>query len=177
MFRRGEGDDRHDQHEQRDRHGPIRSSEVQVRDQPPAGSEVTVVGKGARIEGNLISAGSLRIDGQVKGKITAEGDVSLSPQSDVQADIEARNVVVGGAFTGNIVAASRAELAKGGRVDGNVTSKVLVVAEGAVFTGQSIMDGPRPSSPARAADSAASPAASEANGGSEAKPPERAVSR
>ena len=86
MFRRGEGEDRHDQHDRRDHQGPIQPSEVQVRDsQGGAGSEVTVVGKGARIEGNLISAGSLRIDGQVKGKITAEGDVSLSPQSEVQA--------------------------------------------------------------------------------------------
>ena len=33
-----------------------------------------------------------------------------------------------------------AELAKGGRVDGNITSKVLAVSEGAVFSGQSIMD-------------------------------------
>ena len=34
----------------------------------------------------------------------------------------------------------RAEINRGGRVDGNVTSKTLVVEEGAVFQGQSIMD-------------------------------------
>jgi cytoskeletal protein CcmA (bactofilin family) len=34
---------------------------------------------------------------------------------------------------------SKAELARGGRVEGNVTSKSLVVAEGAIFSGQSIM--------------------------------------
>jgi cytoskeletal protein CcmA (bactofilin family) len=154
MFRRGEGEDRHDQqdrHERHDRHdrrdqGAIQPSEVRHGQSGDPGSEVTVVGRGARIEGNLISAGSLRIDGQVKGKITAEGDVSLSPQSEVQADIDARNVVVAGTFKGNIVAANRAELAKGGRVDGNLTSKVLVVAEGATFTGQSVMDGSRSAS-------------------------------
>ena len=115
-----------------------------MREHTGGGPEVTVVGKGARIEGNLISAGSLRIDGQIKGKITAEGDVTLSPQSEVEADIKASNVTVGGAFKGNIVAGNKAELAPGGRVDGNVTSKVLVVAEGAMFTGQSIMDGRQP---------------------------------
>jgi cytoskeletal protein CcmA (bactofilin family) len=118
-----------------------------MREQTTGGPEVTVVGKGARIEGNLISAGSLRIDGQVKGKITAEGDVTLSPQSEVDADIKAANVSVGGAFKGNIVAGNKAELARGGRVEGNVTSKILVVAEGALFTGQSIMDGSQPSPP------------------------------
>ena len=117
-----------------DEHSPIQASEVAMREQGSGGTEVTVVGKGARIEGNLISAGSLRIDGQVKGKITAEGDVTLSPQSEVDADIKASNVTIGGAFKGNVIAANKAELARGGRVEGNVTSKVLVVAEGATFT-------------------------------------------
>jgi cytoskeletal protein CcmA (bactofilin family) len=35
----------------------------------------------------------------------------------------------------------RAHLARGGRIDGNITSKTLVVEEGGVFHGQSIMDG------------------------------------
>ena len=100
---------------------------------------MTVLGQGARLEGTLVSAGSLRIDGQVKGKIKAEGDVTLSGQSKVEADIEAQNVIVAGNFKGNIMAKSKAELSRGGRVDGNVTSKSLVVAEGAIFVGQSIM--------------------------------------
>jgi cytoskeletal protein CcmA (bactofilin family) len=104
------------------------------------GSEVTVIGQGARIEGTLVSAGSLRIDGRVTGKINADGDVVLSSQSHVEADIEAQNATVAGKFRGNIVVKNKAELAKGGRVEGNITSKVLAVSEGAVFSGQSIMD-------------------------------------
>ena len=48
------------------------------------------------LEGNVVSAGSLRIDGQVKGQINADGDVTLSPQSQVEADIRAQNVSVAG---------------------------------------------------------------------------------
>ena len=148
MFRRGD-DERHEE----DR--PIQPAEVSMQQSGGgSGPEVTVVGKGARIEGNLISAGSLRIDGQIKGKITAEGDVTLSPQSEVDADIKASNVTVGGTFKGNIVAGNKAELARGGRVEGNVTSKVLVVAEGASFTGQSIMDGRQPQAATGAATEA-----------------------
>ena len=102
--------------------------------------EVTVVGSGARLEGNVVSAGSLRIDGQVKGQINADGDVVLSPQSQVEADIRSQNVSVAGRFKGNIVVKGKAHLARGGRVDGNITSKTLVVEEGGVFHGQSIMD-------------------------------------
>jgi cytoskeletal protein CcmA (bactofilin family) len=104
-----------------------------------SGSEVTVIGQGARIEGTLVSAGSLRIDGQVKGKVTAEGDVGLSAQSRVEADITAQNVTVGGQLRGNIVAKGKAELVRGGRVEGNITARTLVISEGALFSGQSIM--------------------------------------
>jgi cytoskeletal protein CcmA (bactofilin family) len=60
--------------------------------------DVTIVGAGARLEGNVVSAGNLRIDGQVKGQINAEGDVALSPQSQVEADIRAQNVSIAGRF-------------------------------------------------------------------------------
>jgi cytoskeletal protein CcmA (bactofilin family) len=102
--------------------------------------EVTIVGVGARLEGNVVSAGNLRIDGQVKGQINADGDVTLAPQSQVEADIRAQNVSVAGRFHGNIVVKDRAHLARGGRIAGNITSKTLVVEEGGVFHGQSIMD-------------------------------------
>ena len=119
--------------------------------------EVTIVGTGARLEGNVVSAGSLRIDGQVKGQINAEGDVTLSPQSQVEADIRAQNVSVAGKFKGNVIVKGKAHLARGGRIDGNITSKTLVVEEGGIFHGQSVMDASaasnsstRPSRPRRA---------------------------
>lgn len=106
--------------------------------------EVTIVGKGAKLEGTVVSAGSLRIDGQVKGQINADGDVMLSPQSQVEADIRAQNVAIAGRFKGTIVVKGRAEISRGGRVDGNITSKTLVIEEGAIFQGQSVMEQPQP---------------------------------
>jgi cytoskeletal protein CcmA (bactofilin family) len=126
--------------------------------------EVTIVGAGARLEGNVVSAGNLRIDGQVKGQINADGDVTLSPQSQVEADIRAQNVSIGGRFTGNIVVKDRAHLARGGRIDGNITSKTLVVEEGGVFHGQSIMDAGASSGSSSSSGQAASQGASAAAG-------------
>jgi cytoskeletal protein CcmA (bactofilin family) len=117
-----------------------------ARDEPKGGrrmaegGEVTVIGQAAKLEGTVVSAGSLRIDGQVKGQIQADGDVALAPQSQVEADIRAQNASVAGRFKGSILVKGRAEINRGGRVDGNITSKTLVVEEGAIFQGQSIMD-------------------------------------
>ena len=126
--------------------------------------EVTIVGTGARLEGNVVSAGNLRIDGQVKGQINADGDVTLSPQSQVEADIRAQNVSVAGRFKGNVIVKGKAHLARGGRIDGNVTSKTLVVEEGGIFHGQSIMDagGAAPGAQAATGEKAAQPAGDKA---------------
>lgn len=101
---------------------------------------LTVVGREAQLEGTLVSAESIRIDGQAKGKIAAEGDVILSSHSHVEADIQAQNVVMGGTLKGDVTARTKTELAQGGRVEGKIRSKVLVVNEGAVFSGQANTD-------------------------------------
>ena len=155
-----------DQNEQAER--------AEVRSMAQEG-EVTIVGQGARLEGTIVSAGSLRIDGQVKGQINADGDVMLSPQSQVEADIRADNVIVAGRFKGNVVVKGKAELARGGRIDGNITSKSLVVQEGGIFHGQSNMDqgsgAPQPPTPqaAQARPAAASAQAATGPNGSESK--------
>lgn len=118
--------------------------------------EVTIVGATAKLDGNVVSAGSLRIDGQVKGQINADGDVTLSAQSQVEADIRAQNVSVAGRFKGNIVVKGKAHLARGGRIDGDITSKTLVVEEGGQFHGQSIMDTGTTSAPSSSPQAASS---------------------
>src|SRR5262245_15411453 len=130
MFRRNENDERHD--------GPIQPREV--RGKGGDRGEVTVVGQGANLEGTVVSTGSLQVDGRVTGKISAEGDVMLSERSEVEADIFAANVLVAGSFTGNVTAKGRTELAATARMKGNVTTRSLVIADGAVFSGQSIME-------------------------------------
>jgi cytoskeletal protein CcmA (bactofilin family) len=126
---------------ERGRHEAIQPEEGAVNEGPE--SDVTVVGRGSRVEGTVVSAGSLRVDGQVTGSIAAQGDVILSSHSEVKADIEAQNVVVAGMFKGNITARARAELTEGSRVDGDIRSTALVVGEGAVFSGTSIMEVPQ----------------------------------
>jgi cytoskeletal protein CcmA (bactofilin family) len=101
---------------------------------------MTVVGRGAQLEGTLVSVESIRIDGQAKGKIAARGDVILSSDSHVEADIQAQNVVSGGTLKGSISAQTRTELAQGGRMEGTIRSKVLVLREGALFSGQASID-------------------------------------
>jgi cytoskeletal protein CcmA (bactofilin family) len=100
---------------------------------------MTVVGRGAQLEGTLVSTESIRIDGQAKGRIAARVDVILSSHSHVEADIQAQNVVTAGTLKGSITARTMTEV-EGGRVEGTIRSKALVVREGALFSGQANID-------------------------------------
>ena len=125
----------------RDHHGdryPDHPSEPGFRE--TLGAEMTVLARGARLEGTLVSVESIRIDGEAQGKIAARGDAILSSHSHVEADIRAQNVVSGGTLKGNITARTKTELAEGGRVEGTIRAKVLVVGEGALFSGQANID-------------------------------------
>jgi cytoskeletal protein CcmA (bactofilin family) len=115
----------------------IESSEPGIHE--TLGPGMTVVARGARLEGTLVSAESIRIDGQAKGKIAARGDVFLSSHSHVEADIQAQNVVTAGTLKGSITARTMTEV-EGGRVEGTIRSKALVVREGALFSGKASID-------------------------------------
>jgi cytoskeletal protein CcmA (bactofilin family) len=131
MRRRGSTDD------WRETQTPAR--EVPARDSSRHG-ELTVIGAGARLEGNLVSVASLRIEGNVKGQVTAEGDVIVAPEAEVDSDVRAANVTIAGNYRGNVTANGTVELAPTARVDGNISCSSLIVNQGAMFSGQSIMD-------------------------------------
>jgi cytoskeletal protein CcmA (bactofilin family) len=118
--------------------GPDEPSEAGIKE--TLGPEMTVLGRGAQLEGTLVSTESIRIDGNARGTIAARGDVILSRDSHVEADIQAQNVVTGGTLKGSITARTMTEVTDGGRVEGTIRSKALVVREGALFSGQASID-------------------------------------
>ncbi|HET9724415.1 MAG TPA: polymer-forming cytoskeletal protein [Actinomycetota bacterium] len=91
------------------------------------GSELSVVGPGTRIEGTVTAAGSLRVDGEVKGKITAAKDVTLSPQGRVEANIQATSITLAGRVKGDLVANGDVSLPADSRLDGDIQARNVVV--------------------------------------------------
>lgn len=109
-------------------------------------SEVSVVGPGTRIEGTVVAAGSLRVEGEVKGKITAEREVMLSPQGRVEANIQAASIVLAGQVKGNLAAQGDVSLPADSRLDGNIRAHnvdVGGVVKGNIVGRGRVMLGPR----------------------------------
>jgi len=111
---------------------------VTVDPTPPRDVQASL-GKGSRIEGKLTFEGSVRIDGQIEGDITAQDTVIIGKNAEVTAQIHAATVVVEGRVTGDITARQRVELRAPAKLTGNISTPSLIIHEGAMFEGSCSM--------------------------------------
>ncbi len=101
------------------------------------------IGKSLRIEGKVVSADNLTINGQVEGTIeVGDHTLAIGPGAAVKADLAARSITISGAVTGSVMATEKVDLRATGSVVGDITAPRLVLADGAMITGR-IDAGPR----------------------------------
>jgi cytoskeletal protein CcmA (bactofilin family) len=98
----------------------------------------TVLGPETHFQGTIRSKGYIRVDGHVEGGISAEG-VIVGQAGQVQGDMTAKDIVIDGKVTGNIVASNTLELQAHSQVFGDIRTGQLSIAEGAVFEGNCVM--------------------------------------
>lgn len=97
------------------------------------------VGAGSRFNGLLSFWGAARVEGSLRGEVTAQGRLEVGPEARVVARIEVDALVIEGVVEGEIVARRRIELRRGARVRASIQTPRLAIAEGAVFEGRLAM--------------------------------------
>ncbi len=95
----------------------------------------TVVGNGTEIKGNIVTKGTIRVDGRVEGEIISEEGVVVGETGIVRGDLTGKSVIVGGKVTGDVSSHSTVELLPTAQLVGDVRAVRLVIAEGVVFDG------------------------------------------
>jgi cytoskeletal protein CcmA (bactofilin family) len=95
----------------------------------------TLIGAKTIFEGCIYSERSVCIEGSVRGRIEAKGEVVVGRQGKVEADIQADSVVVGGHIIGNILVHRSLEITATGRVTGDIVAATIAVAEGGTLDG------------------------------------------
>src|SRR5688500_6436896 len=88
------------------------------------------------LKGDVETDGALRVDGRMEGTIHRADLVVVGEGASVVGDITAREVIVGGAVTGNIYAEQRTELLSNGIVAGDIRSAAILIQEGGVVQGR-----------------------------------------
>ncbi len=95
------------------------------------------VGKSILFRGDLIGLEDMSIDGRVEGTIELrDNNLTIGPDAQIHADITAKVVTVHGTVVGTITATEAVHIRETGSVEGNITSRRLAMADGAVVKGQ-----------------------------------------
>ena len=97
----------------------------------------TLIGKGSVLEGKIKIEGVARIDGKIKGEIEVTDSLVIGTTAEIEADITAKSAVIGGKVTGKIFAPEKVELQSKSMIIGEITTKNLIIEDGAVFQGSS----------------------------------------
>ena len=102
----------------------------------------SLIGSGTLIEGDLRFTGGLRVDGEIKGHISAASaepaSLIVSEQAVIEGEIEVAHIVINGTVKGPIHALESLELQPRARITGDVYYKSLEMHLGAVVEGRLI---------------------------------------
>ncbi|HVO46174.1 MAG TPA: polymer-forming cytoskeletal protein [Steroidobacteraceae bacterium] len=100
----------------------------------------TLIGKSARVQGDLEFAGGLHLDGSIAGNVRAEpaagSSLSVSETGSIEGAVEVPSVMLNGSVRGDIIARERVVLGSTARVQGNVYYGVIEMTLGAQIMGK-----------------------------------------
>jgi cytoskeletal protein CcmA (bactofilin family) len=96
---------------------------------------ISIIGPGMKVVGDLVTDGTLRIEGSVEGTIRAGKAVVIGKDGVVEGSIVTQDAVISGRLRGTLTADSRLELQATSRIDGDVTARRMQLEEGAVLNG------------------------------------------
>lgn len=96
---------------------------------------------GTTIEGEIKTDSNIRIDGTVKGTISAKGRLVVGSSGSIEGDVVCENADIEGRITGQIAVNGLLSLKSTARLECDITTKKLAIEPGAVFTGNCTMGG------------------------------------
>jgi len=98
------------------------------------------VGERLTIKGEIAGEGDLDLAGRFEGTINVQGTVVIGDRAEVDADITASTIVVGGKVRGNLNASGRVEILPQGVLTGNLKTGSFTAADGASVKGEILVE-------------------------------------
>jgi cytoskeletal protein CcmA (bactofilin family) len=116
--------------------GMFATSSMMTTAPDEGGEGFSVIDRHSNFDGAFIAKRDLRIEGEVRGTIECSGTLFIAQGATVNAGVEAENITVAGDFTGEVNCRGRLQVMPSGRLRGKVTTKTLVINEGAFYEGE-----------------------------------------
>lgn len=101
---------------------------------------LTLLGRDTVVEGNLTFKETIRVDGQIKGKLeSAEGTVIIGEHAALDADINVGVAIIRGKIKGRVEASQRIEIHAPAQINGDIVAPSVAIDSGVIFNGNCIM--------------------------------------
>lgn len=95
--------------------------------------------EGTTISGDIVSEGSVRIDGKLKGTIATKGKLVIGPKGTVEGEIVCNDADIEGKLIGTIKVNSLLSLKSTSKLEGDIFTGKLAIEPGASFSGSCSM--------------------------------------
>ena len=107
-----------------------------------------LIGAGLVMKGEVSGEGDFQVLGKFEGEITLTGTLHVGEGAEMDANISATAIVIGGIVRGNLSASTRVEILPTGTLTGTLKSGSFTAAEGATVKGEVWVERPpRPAPP------------------------------
>jgi cytoskeletal protein CcmA (bactofilin family) len=96
----------------------------------------SMIAQGVVLEGNLDTAGNLRIEGSVKGNVRCKAKIAIGESSVIEGNLFAQNAEIAGKIIGHLEVSELLTLRATAIVEGDILANKIIMENGAVFNGQ-----------------------------------------
>jgi cytoskeletal protein CcmA (bactofilin family) len=96
----------------------------------------TVIGPNTRVLGEVRGDEDVLVHGRIDGRVQLSESLTIEPGAIVQADVQARAVVIAGVLVGNVTASEAVRLLEKARVVGDLTAPRVIIEAGAAYRGR-----------------------------------------
>lgn len=103
--------------------------------QQPTGTLFNALTAGSKIIGTIVTDTDIRIDGIVEGDLTCQGKVVIGEKGSLRGTIVCQNAEILGKIDGKITVSDTMALRSTANLQGEATTKVLIVEPKAIFNG------------------------------------------
>ena len=111
------------------------------RQADPSQNETSYFGRNLMIKGRVSGNGNVIIMGGLDGEFNLRGHVKIAQPAKIKGEVKADAISVNGKVEGKLSAQQRLHLDQTARIEGQLTTPKLSIAEGASFDGEIAMGG------------------------------------
>jgi len=101
----------------------------------PESTSVNLLGAGTTIQGDIKSAGDIRIDGTLIGSVNTKGKLVIGNTGNVDGEVICQNADISGSIKGKITVHELLSLKATSKLTGDIITNKLAIEPGANFSG------------------------------------------